>query len=372
MVDESGILIVDDKPSSPEVAPVVLTTPSQGTMRDKSLYLTEIVIKDKIGKGNFGEVYRAVWRNTTTVAAKKLQKVEKTEEFEKEASLMRNLNHVGIVRFFGLYESGEETYIIMEFIKQGSLKGFLAKREDELTKDQLFSICVSIASGMDYLESMKVLHGDLRADNILITESEGQLQAKLADFGLSKEIHAESIYTVDKTSQFPVRWAAPETFKHGKYSIKSEVWAFGIVMWEIFEFGSSPYPGFDNAEVLDKVNRGWRLPCPKNCPTKVHDLMLQCWKEKSAERPTFKEIFFTLESVAEEPTEPKTKKEGLTNSAHTYELAPITDETRYSNKGGKLETSLDDATGTPYATSPPQIQVQENPSYIIIPEESKK
>lgn len=153
--------------------------------------------------------------------------------------------------------------------------------------DQIF-IAAQIASGMEYLSSRSFVHRDLAARNILIGEN---LMCKISDIGLIKDCYSSDYYrTTGSTLMLPIRWMSPEAIAYGKFTVDSDVWAYGVLLWEIWSNGLQPFYGHSNAEVMDLVRSRQILPCPDNCPTKVYDLMLECWNEMPRYRPQFKNI----------------------------------------------------------------------------------
>ncbi|KAL8220708.1 UNVERIFIED_CONTAM: hypothetical protein K2H54_053005 [Gekko kuhli] len=152
---------------------------------------------------------------------------------------------------------------------------------------------------MAYIERMNYIHRDLRAANILVGDN---LVCKIADFGLARLIE-DNEYTARQGAKFPIKWTAPEAALYGKFTIKSDVWSFGILLTELVTKGRVPYPGMNNREVLEQVERGYRMQCPGNCPLSLHELMVQCWKKEPEERPTFEYLQSFLEDyfTATEP-----------------------------------------------------------------------
>jgi len=154
---------------------------------------------------------------------------------------------------------------------------------------------LNIAAGMTYLASRSVVHRDLGARNLLVSKADGKFVVKVADLGISRLIK-ENEY-VSTQSQFPVKWSPPEVIRYFQFSSKSDVWSFGVAMWEIFEAGTVPYPGMTNKETTEFVLGGGRMIKPKACPPEVYEIMRKCWEEKPENRPSFKNIFDSMKEI---------------------------------------------------------------------------
>lgn len=252
----------------------------------------------KLGQGQFGEVWEGQWNNTTAVAIKTLKPgTMDPKDFLAEASIMKKLRHPKLVQLYAVCTLEEPIYIITELMKNGSLLEFLQGKGRCLKLAQLIEMAAQIATGMAYLESQNYIHRDLAARNILVGESN---IVKIADFGLARLIK-EDEYEARIGARFPIKWTAPEAANYSKFSIKSDVWSFGILLTELVTFGRIPYPGMTNAEVLHQVEHGYRMPCPPNCPQALYEIMIECWLKDPMKRPTFEtlqwklEDFFTME-----------------------------------------------------------------------------
>lgn len=244
----------------------------------------------KLGAGQFGEVWMGYYKNTQKVAIKTLKEgTMAPEAFLQEANLMKQLKHDRLVRLHAVVTK-EPILIVTEFMINGCLLDFLKTDEGKKLKlNKLIDMSAQIAEGMAYIEKKNYIHRDLRAANILVNET---LHCKIADFGLARIIESE--YTAQEGAKFPIKWTAPEAINFGTFSIKSDVWSFGILLTEIVTYGRIPYPGMTNPEVIRSLDRSYRMPCPDGCPEELYDIMMVCWKQKPDDRPTFEYLQNTL------------------------------------------------------------------------------
>ncbi|XP_058470418.1 tyrosine-protein kinase fynb isoform X4 [Solea solea] len=244
--------------------------------------------------------YSGTWNGTTKVAVKTLKPgTMSPESFLEEAQIMKKLRHDKLVQLYAVV-SEEPIYIVTEYMGKGSLLEFMKDGEGRgLKLPNLVDMAAQVAAGMAYIERMNYIHRDLRSANILVGDN---LVCKIADFGLARLIE-DNEYTARQGAKFPIKWTAPEAALYGKFTIKSDVWSFGILLTELVTKGRVPYPGMNNREVLEQVERGYRMPCPQDCPISLHELMLQCWKKDAEERPTFEYLQAFLEDyfTATEP-----------------------------------------------------------------------
>eukprot|EP00043_Microstomoeca_roanoka_P016410 m.167416 g.167416 ORF g.167416 m.167416 type:complete len:710 (+) comp16453_c0_seq4:310-2439(+) len=257
----------------------------------------------KLGSGQYGEVYEAVWTKCQQrVAVKTLKEgTMDVDDFLKEANVMKGLRHNNLVQLIGVCTRETPLFIITEFMVNGNLLDYLRdeERRQELDPTAMMHMAAQIAAGMAHLEDHNFIHRDLAARNCLVGEN---LLVKLADFGLARILKVEDIYTAKEGSKFPIKWTAPESLNYNVFTIKSDVWAFGVCLWEIATFGETPYPGMDLYTVLERLDAGYRMPRPQGCPLEVYKLMRDCWTTKPEDRPSFREIKERLESMYSEGT----------------------------------------------------------------------
>ncbi|TKC35601.1 hypothetical protein EI555_012466 [Monodon monoceros] len=246
----------------------------------------------KLGSGQFGEVWMGYYKNNIKVAIKTLKEgTMSPEAFLGEANLMKTLQHERLVRLYAVVTK-EPIYIVTEYMARGCLLDFLKTDEgSRLSLPRLIDMSAQIAEGMAYIEQMNSIHRDLRAANILVSET---LCCKIGDFGLARIVDNE--YTAQEGAKFPIKWTAPEAIHFGVFTIKADVWSFGILLMEIITYGRVPYPGMSNPEVIGNLGRGYRMPRPDSCPPKLYSSVIaECWRSRPEERPTFEFLQSVLE-----------------------------------------------------------------------------
>ncbi|KAM7403835.1 hypothetical protein PAMA_004323 [Pampus argenteus] len=249
-------------------------------------------LERRLGAGQFGEVWMGHYNNERKVAIKKLKiGTMSVEAFLAEANMMKNLQHPRLVRLFAVVTQ-EPIYIVTEYMENGSLVDYLKTTEgSSLPMNTLIDMASQVADGMAFIEQRNYIHRDLRAANILVSH---ELICKIADFGLARLIE-DNEYTAREGAKFPIKWTAPEAINYGTFSIKSDVWSFGILLTEIVTYGRIPYPGMSNPEVIQNLERYYRMPKPENCPEDLYNIMCLCWRETPDDRPTFEYLRSVLE-----------------------------------------------------------------------------
>uniref|UniRef100_A0A8C6KNN3 Tyrosine-protein kinase n=1 Tax=Nothobranchius furzeri TaxID=105023 RepID=A0A8C6KNN3_NOTFU len=260
-------------------------------LRSSTVDRKQLFLEDgELGSGNFGTVIKGTYKMRRTekpVAVKILKNDDNSpavrEEMLREASVMQQLDNPYIVRMIGICEA-ENLMLVMELAELGPLNKFLQKNKHTSVKN-ITELVHQVSMGMKYLEEHNFVHRDLAARNVLLVT---QHYAKISDFGLSKAVAEEQNYYKAKThGKWPVKWYAPECINFFKFSTKSDVWSFGVLMWEAFSFGQKPYKGMKGTDVLQMIESGKRMDPPANCPPEMFDLMKTCWTYKVDERPGF-------------------------------------------------------------------------------------
>lgn len=270
-----------------------------------------------LGEGCFGQVWKCEaldidGKSGPTIVAVKTLKENATErerlDLAQELRVMKNLDpHPNVVRLLGCCTEREPMFVILEYVSGGKLQSFLrASREERnhgragLTSRDLTGFVYQIAKGMEYLASKGIIHRDLAARNILIDENRA---CKVADFGFARDVAANQIYERKSEGRLPIRWMAPESLYDNIFSVKSDIWSFGVLIWEIVTLGSTPYPGLAAAEVMRKIKEGYRLDRPEHCKRELYNIMYYCWDKDPACRPSFAELVGLTEGLLLDETD---------------------------------------------------------------------
>ncbi|XP_053726409.1 tyrosine-protein kinase JAK2 [Synchiropus splendidus] len=276
-----------------------------------------LIFLQQLGEGNFGSVemcrYDPLQDNTgEVVAVKKLQHstAEHIREFEREIEILKSLQHENIVKYKGVcYSAGRRNLrLIMEYVPFGSLRDYLSKNKERIDHTRLLHYTSQIGKGMEYLSDKRYIHRDLATRNILV---ESEHRVKIGDFGLTKVLPQDKeYYMVNEPGESPIFWYAPESLTDSKFSVASDVWSFGVVLYELYTYSDkncSPPTIFMSMMGNDKqglmivyhlvqlLKSGSRLPKPLKCPTQIHDVMEECWDNDPVQRPSFKELTLRID-----------------------------------------------------------------------------
>ncbi|CAH1390954.1 unnamed protein product [Nezara viridula] len=259
-----------------------------------------------IGEGCFGKVFKGELvkdDDTIEIVAIKVLKnsasKEAEEDFMREVEIMSSFQHKNILSLLGvaLKEQNKSPWMVFEFMPFGDLTEVLRsnskhfRRPDSnvplLSKESLLSIATQIASGMKYLAGQHFVHRDLACRNCLVGDN---LTVKIADFGMSRDVYTCDYYKIGGSRLLPVRWMSPESVTYGRFTLESDIWSFGVVLWEIYSLGKQPYFGHSNEEVVKLILQGIMLIPPEDCPPFICELMRSCWKTEPRDRINFIEL----------------------------------------------------------------------------------
>ncbi|XP_055333200.1 ALK tyrosine kinase receptor-like isoform X2 [Paramacrobiotus metropolitanus] len=264
-----------------------------------------IQLKQSIGQGAFGIVYQGLMKTDTgliSVAVKSLPthaNPDAETDFAAEALIVSRFHHPNIVQCFGVSFAQNPKYIILELLSGGDVRSFLRSYRNSktctVTMLELLEISADIAKGCQYLEQHHFVHRDIAARNCLLTTTERSRVAKVADFGMARDVIRSEYYRRNTQLLLPIKWMPPEAVDEGIFSSKSDIWGFGVLLWEVFSLGCSPYSSMNNAEVVSYIRAGGRLNLPSShCPPEIYDLMQDCWHKNPADRKSFSSIIRSL------------------------------------------------------------------------------
>ncbi|XP_013386486.1 leukocyte tyrosine kinase receptor isoform X2 [Lingula anatina] len=269
-----------------------------------------------LGQGAFGEVYQGNLSNASRgsrdipVAVKTLPSLctdQAEMDFLMEAMIMSKFHHPNIVRFIGVCFDKHPRFIVLELLEGGDLKTFLREarpKQNEAPKVSmldLLKLAIDVAKGCHHLEEHHFIHRDIAARNCLLTSKDADRVAKIADFGMARDIYRADYYRKGGKAMLPVKWMPPEAFLDGIFTSKTDVWSFGILLWELFSLGYMPYTGRGNQDVMQLVTSGGRMDPPENCPPSVYAIMVQCWHGVPEMRPNFESIIHQLNQCLQDP-----------------------------------------------------------------------
>ncbi|NXC91587.1 NTRK1 factor, partial [Cercotrichas coryphoeus] len=303
----------------------------------------DIVLKWELGEGAFGKVFLAecynllpeqekmlvavkvrrgtprggegLWGGVADAVSRQALK-EVTEsarlDFQREAELLTVLQHEHIVKFYGVCTEGEPLIMVFEYMKHGDLNRFLRSHGPDakileqapgqprgpLALGHMLHIATQIASGMVYLASLHFVHRDLATRNCLVGHD---LVVKIGDFGMSRDIYSTDYYRVGGRTMLPIRWMPPESILYRKFTTESDIWSFGVVLWEIFTYGKQPWYQLSNTEAIECITQGRELERPRTCPSEVYAIMQSCWHREPQQRQPIKEIHSRLQTLVKTP-----------------------------------------------------------------------
>ncbi|XP_069194882.1 focal adhesion kinase 1 isoform X1 [Procambarus clarkii] len=270
--------------------------------KDYELERSNIDVGEIIGEGQFGDVHKGVYHSrddSNVLVAIKTCKVESegtmAEKFLEEAYIMQQFDHPHIIKLIGIC-SGWPFWIVMELARFGEMRAYLQNNKDRLNLATLVLYAFQLSTALSYLESKKFVHRDIAARNVLVYSHDC---VKLADFGLSRWVEEQSYYKASK-GKLPIKWMAPESINFRRFTSASDVWMFGVCMWEILMLGVKPFQGIKNNDVIKRIDNGERLALPQNCPPRLYSLMSLCWTYEPSKRPSFKEIKEVLSEILRE------------------------------------------------------------------------
>ncbi|XP_068271414.1 high affinity nerve growth factor receptor [Nyctibius grandis] len=280
----------------------------------------DIVLKWELGEGAFGKVFLAECYNLLPeqekmlVAVKALKEVTESArlDFHREAELLTVLQHEHIVKFYGVCTEGEPLLMVFEYMKHGDLNRFLRSHgpdakmleqgtgqpRGQLSLGHMLHIATQIASGMVYLASLHFVHRDLATRNCLVGHD---LVVKIGDFGMSRDIYSTDYYRVGGRTMLPIRWMPPESILYRKFTTESDIWSFGVVLWEIFTYGKQPWYQLSNTEAIECITQGRELERPRTCPSEVYTIMQSCWQREPHQRRPIKDIHSRLQALVKTP-----------------------------------------------------------------------
>ncbi|XP_018568546.1 focal adhesion kinase 1 isoform X4 [Anoplophora glabripennis] len=271
--------------------------------KNYSLDRNQIELHEILGEGQFGDVHMGTVRckdGTLIPVAVKTCKgdadLATTEKFLEEAYIMQQFDHQHIIKLIGIC-SISPVWIVMELAKLGELRAYLQNNKSRLDLATLLLYAFQLSTALSYLESKKYVHRDIAARNVLVSTDKC---VKLADFGLSRWMGDDQSYYKASKGKLPIKWMSPESINFRRFTTASDVWMFGVCIWEILMLGVKPFQGVKNNDVIGKIENGERLALPPDCPPRLYSLMSQCWSYEPSKRPSFKDIKEILQEILSE------------------------------------------------------------------------
>lgn len=281
--------------------------------------------------------------------------------FQREIDIMKSIgSHRHVVEMLGCCSRDSPIFLVLEYVPYGSLLELLRRSREMVTgsrpldditpvlslrsgyleKNQIFNIGRQIAAGMEHVSSLRILHRDLAARNVLVGKN---MILKVADFGLSRDVYLDSAYQNTTRGRLPVKWMALESLLYRTFTSQSDVWSYGILLWEIVTLGAFPYPATSAQDLPKLLVGGYRMDCPTNCPEDVYDIMCSCWLKNPDDRPTFKELHQNIEKLMQIQSETVyVELEDQAESGDQAEWLPMDDYTPHLNVNLDLDVDLEE------------------------------
>ena len=265
---------------------------SKATNKAWQIQRNSLKLCKKIDTGNFGEMWEAVWNNGTPVIVNTLNPGTITvSDFLKEATVMKQLRHRNVVQLYAVCVEEEPIYVVTELMEHGNLQDYLRGDGRALQLPQLINMGAQVAAGMAYLENNTYIHGNVTARSVFVSE---HLICRIGDFGVINALAKDPSIKLTNTTP-ATKWAAPEVLLSSIFTVKSDVWSFGIFLHELVTYGQLPYHDKKDENLIEELKRGYRIPRPTNCPEQLHKIMIKCWNEDANSRPTFETLQWQLE-----------------------------------------------------------------------------
>ena len=273
-------------------------------MKHLEINREQVSIERELGEGQFGKVYEASAvglpgsTRTITVAVKFLSTTDPAEQssFVQEAVRMVPLTHDHIVRLLAVCFRSQPIFFVIEHMPKGDLKQYLIANRARITLNQQVEMCRQVASALVFLAELKYVHRDIAARNVLVDAID---RVKLSDFGLARDVYLTEYYRKTGSGALPLRWMSPESVFDGIYNAKSDVWMFGVLLWEIFSYAALPWSGMNDFEVMAALRRKSKMKRPTECPENVYQIMVACWTANPLERATAGSALTMLNSLAD-------------------------------------------------------------------------
>ncbi|XP_053377597.1 hepatocyte growth factor receptor-like isoform X2 [Mercenaria mercenaria] len=302
----------------------VIDEDTQAMFAQKNLIILNecLILGEIVGQGHFGCVYKGYLtlpnENAEKIVACKTLHRNNPKDldvnmFLKEALLMKDFHHKNVMELIGICLGVDKLpLVVLPFMRKGDVLSYIRDVNNQPTVKELVVFGVDIANGMHYLSQLKFIHRDLAARNCMIDDN---MRVKVADFGLTRDVYEKEYYSsCDKKAQLPVKWMSPESLEFGLFTHKSDVWSFGVVLWELLTRGVNPYPTVDNWDILRYLKEGRKLNKPDFCPNEMYRIMQQCWNWDPEERPLFGDLTIKIPELLRKLERASEKRKQLETS----------------------------------------------------------